>query len=49
MAPLIAGYFLPHLGVTGAFIVMALASGTAFVLLEVFYWLPFYWKLPIKR
>jgi len=44
MAPLFAGYFLPHLGTARTFIVMSLTVGAALVLLEILYWLPFYWK-----
>ena len=44
MAPLIVGYFVPLLGVARTFITVSLAVGAALILLEVFYWLPFYWK-----
>jgi len=40
--PLIVGYFLPYLGTAGTFVAIALVVGGALVLLEVFYWLPFY-------
>ena len=45
MTPLIVGYFLPHFGTSGTFITISLAAGGALVLLEVFYWLPLYWKM----
>ena len=42
--PLIVGYFLPHFGMTGTFVAIALAAGGALALLEIFYWLPFFRK-----
>jgi len=49
LGPLIAGYFLPHLGIAGTFLVMSFTASAALTLVEVFYWLPFYWKLPRKK
>jgi len=49
VTPLIVGYFLPRFGTTGTFAAIALAAGGALVLLEVFYWLPFYWKSCPRR
>ena len=40
MTPLIVGYFLPHFGIARTLTAMALVSGGALALLEVFYWLP---------
>jgi MFS family permease len=45
VTPLIAGYFLPRLGTSGTFAAIALAAGSILVLLEVFYWLPFFRRL----
>jgi MFS family permease len=44
MTPLIAGYFLPRFGTSGTFAAIALTAGGILVLLEIFYWLPFYRK-----
>jgi len=44
VTPLLVGYFLPRFGMTATFAVIALTAGGVLVLLEVFYWLPFYWK-----
>ena len=48
VAPLIAGYFLPHLGAAGTLMAMALTTGSALLLLEVIYWLPFHRKSKIR-
>ena len=44
ITPLIVGYFLPRFGTTGTFATIAIVAGSALVLLEIFYWLPFYRK-----
>jgi hypothetical protein len=42
ITPLLVGYFLPRFGTTATFAAIALTAGGALVLLEVFYWLPFF-------
>ena len=42
VSPLIVGYFLPRLGTGGTFAAVALVAGGVLVLVEVFFWLPFY-------
>jgi len=44
VTPLIVGYFLPRFGTSGTFASIALVAGGILVLLELFYWLPFYRK-----
>ena len=44
LTPLIVGYFLPLLGTSETFTMIAVAAGCALVLLEIFYWLPLYVK-----
>ena len=44
VGPLIAGYFMPHFGTAGTLMAIAIATGTSLLLLEIFYWLPFYRK-----
>jgi MFS family permease len=45
VTPLIVGYFLPRFGTSITFAAIALTAGGILVLLEVFYWLPFFRKL----
>jgi MFS family permease len=42
VSPLIVGYFLPRLGTGGTFAAVALVAGGVLVLVEMFFWLPFY-------
>jgi MFS family permease len=50
ITPLLVGYFLPRFGTSVTFAAIALAAGGILVLLEIFYWLPFYRKLhSVKR
>ena len=42
VGPLIVGYFLPHFGTAGTLMAIAIATGSSLLLLEIFYWLPFY-------
>lgn len=44
VTPLAVGYLLPFLGIGGTFIVIASAAGGGLLLLELFYWLPLYFK-----
>ncbi|MCL2410950.1 MAG: MFS transporter [Treponema sp.] len=43
--PLIVGYFLPVFGTSATFAMIALAAGGILVLLEIFFWLPFFRKM----
>jgi len=45
ISPLIVGYFLPRIGTSATFAMIALTVGGILALLEVFHWLPFYRKL----
>ena len=45
ITPLAVGYFLPRFGTTGTFAAIALFAGCILVLLELFYWLPFFRKI----
>jgi len=45
VTPLLVGYLLPRYGTTWAFAIIAFAAGGILILLELFYWLPFYRKL----
>jgi MFS family permease len=49
ITPLIVGYFLPRFGTSVTFAAIALVAGSILVLLEIFYWLPFYRKLPADK
>ena len=42
VTPLIVGYFLPRFGTSATFAAIALTAGGVLVLLEIFYWLPFF-------
>jgi len=42
VSPLIVGYFLPRLGTGGTFATVALVAGGVLVLVEMFFWLPFF-------
>ena len=44
ITPPIVGYFLPRFGTSGVFAAIALTAGGILVLLEIFYWFPFYKK-----
>jgi MFS family permease len=44
ITPLLVGYFLPRFGTSFTFAAIALTAGGILVLLEIFYWLPFYRK-----
>ena len=43
-APLLVGYFLPRFGTSLTFLAIALAAGSILLILEIFYWLPFFRK-----
>ncbi|MCL2010141.1 MAG: MFS transporter [Synergistaceae bacterium] len=49
VTPLTVGYFLPRFGTSGTFMAISLAAGGALVFIEVFYWLPLYWKSRAPR
>jgi len=49
VTPLIVGYFLPIFGTAWTFAAIALATGGALVLLQLFYWIPLYQKSPSLR
>ena len=42
VSPLVVGYFLPRFGTGGTFAAIALTAGGVLVLVEIFFWLPFY-------
>jgi len=44
ITPLLVGYFLPRFGTSITFAAVALTAGGILVLLEIFYWLPFFRK-----
>jgi len=42
VGPLIVGYFLPHFGTAWTLMAIAIITGSSLLLVEIFYWLPFY-------
>jgi len=44
VTPLAIGYLIPRLGTSGTFAAIAMVAGGILVLLELFYWLPFFRK-----